>query len=85
MLTGKVAIVSGVGTGLGRSIALTLARQGAGVALAARTESILESVASEVSEMGGEAWWQRFDISPIPTRQHPSWQTSTDTSGKSTF
>jgi NAD(P)-dependent dehydrogenase (short-subunit alcohol dehydrogenase family) len=63
VLAGKIAIVSGVGTGLGRSIALALARQGAGVALAARTESILESVASEVNETGGEAWWQRFDIS----------------------
>jgi NAD(P)-dependent dehydrogenase (short-subunit alcohol dehydrogenase family) len=63
VLAGKVAIVSGVGTGLGRSIALALARQGAGVALAARTESTLESIASEVKQTGGEAWWQRFDIS----------------------
>ena len=38
MLAGKVAIVSGVGSGLGRSIALALVRQGASVALAARTE-----------------------------------------------
>jgi NAD(P)-dependent dehydrogenase (short-subunit alcohol dehydrogenase family) len=63
VLAGKVAIVSGVGTGLGRSIALALARQGASVALGARTESMLESVASEVKEMGGEVWWERFDIS----------------------
>ena len=54
MLAGKVAIVSGVGTGLGRSIALALARQGAGVALAARTESTLESIASEVKQTRGQ-------------------------------
>ena len=33
------------------------------MALAARTESMLESIASEVEQMGGKAWWQRFDIS----------------------
>jgi NAD(P)-dependent dehydrogenase (short-subunit alcohol dehydrogenase family) len=62
LLAGKVAIVSGVGSGLGRSIALALAKNGATVALGARTESMLDEVAQEIALLGGNAWWRRLDI-----------------------
>jgi NAD(P)-dependent dehydrogenase (short-subunit alcohol dehydrogenase family) len=62
LLVGKVAAVSGVGSGLGRSIALSLARQGATVALAARSASTLQSVAAEIETMGATAWWRRLDL-----------------------
>jgi NAD(P)-dependent dehydrogenase (short-subunit alcohol dehydrogenase family) len=52
LLDGRVAIVSGVGPGMGRSIALTLARAGADVALAARRPDCLASVADEVEAAG---------------------------------
>jgi NAD(P)-dependent dehydrogenase (short-subunit alcohol dehydrogenase family) len=52
LLEGRVAIVSGVGPGLGRSIALTLAQAGADVALAARRAEPLAAVAAEVEATG---------------------------------
>ncbi len=54
-LDGKVALVTGSGRGMGRSIALALARCGARVALSARTESQLESVRTEIEKYGGKA------------------------------
>ena len=52
LLTGKVVVVSGIGPGLGRAIAVRSARAGADVVLAARTESRLEDVAKEVTALG---------------------------------
>jgi NAD(P)-dependent dehydrogenase (short-subunit alcohol dehydrogenase family) len=53
MLQDKVVVVLGVGPGVGRSIALASAREGADVVLAARTESRLREVAKEVEDQGG--------------------------------
>jgi len=55
LLEGKVAIVSGVGPGLGRANALGLAREGASVVLAARNADQLRAVASEIEAEGGRA------------------------------
>ena len=54
-LAGQVAIVTGAGSGLGRSIAVTLAQAGVQVALAARTESALDAVAQEITTAGSAA------------------------------
>jgi NAD(P)-dependent dehydrogenase (short-subunit alcohol dehydrogenase family) len=55
LVAGKVAVVSGVGRGLGRELALALAREGAAVVLAARHEDVLREVAAEVDDAGGTA------------------------------
>ena len=52
LLRDTVVVVSGVGRGLGRSIALQSARAGADVVLAARTASRLDEVAKEVTALG---------------------------------
>ena len=54
-LSGKVAVVTGAGQGLGRDVALRFAAEGATVALAARSEAKLAAVADEVAAAGGRA------------------------------
>ena len=62
MLEGKVAIVSGIGPGMGRDIALLLARHGADVVLGARRTDKSEEVATEVRELGRRAEVVTLDI-----------------------
>jgi NAD(P)-dependent dehydrogenase (short-subunit alcohol dehydrogenase family) len=54
-LFGKVAAVTGAGRGLGRAIALSLAKQGAKVALLSRTLAEVKQVAQEIEADGGQA------------------------------
>jgi NAD(P)-dependent dehydrogenase (short-subunit alcohol dehydrogenase family) len=54
-LQDKVVVVSGVGPGLGKAIALRAARAGADVVLVARTEATLALVAKEIDELGRRA------------------------------
>lgn len=54
-LTGKVAIVTGAGRGLGRTMALALAAAGADVAVTSRTSTELESLCSEIAQLGRRA------------------------------
>jgi 3-oxoacyl-[acyl-carrier protein] reductase len=54
-LSGKAALVTGASRGLGRAIALELAREGARVALCARTKETLEAAAAEVRALGAVA------------------------------
>jgi NAD(P)-dependent dehydrogenase (short-subunit alcohol dehydrogenase family) len=62
LLRDKVCIVSGIGPGIGRDVALAFARQGADVALGARTEDRLREVAAEVEALGRRAVWTPTNI-----------------------
>ena len=61
-LDGQVAVITGAGRGIGRAIALAYAREGAKLALAARSESELQEVVGAVSELGAEAIAVRTDV-----------------------
>jgi NAD(P)-dependent dehydrogenase (short-subunit alcohol dehydrogenase family) len=62
LLKDRVGIVSGIGPGMGKDIALALAREGADVALGARTEENLREVAGEVEALGRRVVWRPTDI-----------------------
>lgn len=61
-LTGKTALVTGGGRGIGRSIALALAEAGADVAVTSRTKDELEKVCGEITEFSRKAFYQEMDI-----------------------
>ncbi|MGH9274045.1 MAG: SDR family NAD(P)-dependent oxidoreductase, partial [Acidimicrobiales bacterium] len=62
LLEGKVAIVSGIGPGMGRDISLLFAEHGADLVLGARTVANCESVADEVRALGRKAEVVSLDI-----------------------
>jgi 3-oxoacyl-[acyl-carrier protein] reductase len=59
---GRIALVTGASQGIGRACALELARQGASVALAARSLDKLTAVAAEISAAGGVAHPFELDV-----------------------
>lgn len=64
MLTGKIAVVTGAGRGIGRKIALTLADQGAAVIVNYNgSEAAAQEVVAEITRNGGTAEAIQCDVS----------------------
>ena len=68
-VAGKVALVTGAGSGIGRATAVTLAAQGAAVACADLSLAGAEEAAAAITAGGGSSWAYRLDVTA-----EPAWQ-----------
>ncbi|MGI2261251.1 SDR family NAD(P)-dependent oxidoreductase [Shewanella sp. GXUN23E] len=68
-LTGKTALVTGASKGIGRGIAMALARAGAQVIVSARDHSALVQLVGEIETLGGQAMALACDVTCDDARQ----------------
>lgn len=65
-LNNRVAVVTGAGSGIGRSLALALARQGAHIVIADVDERGMRAVAAQVGALGRQALEVQTDVRHLP-------------------
>lgn len=65
-LKGKTVVITGASSGIGKAIALTLAKENVNLILAARREALLQELASECESLGAKAMAIRADVTLYP-------------------
>ena len=65
VLEGKIVIITGASSGIGRAAAGALARSGAHLMLVSRTEDKLKEIQAEIEAEGGKAWVYPTDLSDL--------------------
>src|SRR5262245_11257079 len=63
MASAKIALVTGAGTGVGRAVAIALAKAGYNLILAGRRKEMLDRVAGEINVLGAQALAVPTDVS----------------------
>ena len=63
MASAKIALVTGAGTGVGRAVAIALAKAGYNLVLAGRRKEMLDRVAAEINALGAQALAVPSDVS----------------------
>ena len=61
-LSGKVCVITGASSGIGKSLSIKLASKGVSVVLAARRNSKLESITNKIEQTGGKSFGIKTDI-----------------------
>lgn len=61
-IIGKVVAITGASSGMGKAIAIELAKQGAKVVLGARRTELLQQLVEEIKSKGGEATFAQIDV-----------------------
>jgi NAD(P)-dependent dehydrogenase (short-subunit alcohol dehydrogenase family) len=64
-LRGRIALVTGGSRGIGRQVALTLAAEGADVAICGRSRESLDAAVAEIASLGVRVWGFQADVSRV--------------------
>ena len=69
ILDGKKAVVTGAGRGIGKAVAVTLAQAGADVVCLSRTQANVDEIATEIRDLGRQAWAFAVDVADAASSQ----------------